>query len=140
MLLQEECAHIARKRHGFTRSGQQRFRCKDCGASFRSVHLQIATVLAALISGTLHQSSQRSTTHHSRLCCANLLGKTYSRSFLPGHGHRPGPRRPNQGQIGPRLLPPVPTHALCTFRTEGSSHSRILKFRQVLIHRSRHRS
>jgi transposase-like protein/IS1 family transposase len=34
MLLQEECAHVARKRHGFTRSGHQRFRCKDCGASF----------------------------------------------------------------------------------------------------------
>lgn len=34
MLIEEECAHIARKRHGFTRTGEQRFRCKDCGACF----------------------------------------------------------------------------------------------------------
>ena len=34
MVATTECTHIARKRHGFTRTGEQRFRCKDCGVAF----------------------------------------------------------------------------------------------------------
>jgi len=71
MIAQEECLHVARKRHGFTRTGEQRFRCKDCGASFTTktevlggmrIDLDLAEkIVACMVEGMSVRSTVRLT-------------------------------------------------------------------------------